>query len=157
MLPDHEKLGYVAARELELLMAGRQAKDTPPFLARPLKIVERESAVASAPAAHILTRAMDFIRKNATKGILPNDVAEFLGISRRLADLRFQQFSGESINESITIWKLDAVKKLLAMTNRPIKTVSEACGYTDLAYLKTLFKRRFGCTMREWRAQNRAL
>ena len=31
------------------------------------------------------------------------------------------------------------------------------CGYTDLAYLKTLFKRRFGCTMRDWRAQNRTL
>ena len=53
--------------------------------------------------------------------------------------------------------KSKMVKKLLATTNRPIKTVSEACGYTDLAYLKTLFKRRFGCTMRDWRAQNRTL
>ena len=43
----------------------------------------------------------------------------------------------------------------LATTSRSIKTVSEACGYADLAYLKTLFKRRFGCTMRDWRAQNR--
>ena len=33
-----------------------------------------------------------------------------------------------------------AVKKLLATTNRPIKTISVSCGYTDLAYLKTLFK-----------------
>ncbi len=51
---------------------------------------------------------------------------------------------------------LDAVKKLLATTDRPIKVISEACGYTDLAYLKTLFKRRFGCTMRDWRRQNHA-
>ena len=84
-----------------------------------------------------------------------NDVADFLGISRRLADLRFQQFSGESINETITYHKLEAVKKLLATTTRPIKIVSEACGYADLSYLKTLFKRRFGCTMRDWRRQNR--
>ena len=155
ILPNHEKLGYVAARELEQLMSGRPRKSSAPFLARPFKIVERESAVASSPAAHLLTRAMDYIRKNATKGIKVNNVVEFLGISRRLADLRFHQFNGETINEAITHYKLEAVKKLLATTNRPIKTVSEACGYADIAYLKTLFKKRFGMTMREWRNQNR--
>jgi len=155
ILPDHEKLGYAAARALERLMAGRDPKDSKPFLIRPVKVVERESAVASTPTAHILSRALDFIRKNAVKGIKVNDVAEELGISRRLADLRFQQFSGETINEAITRQKLDAVKKLLATTDRPIKVISESCGYTDHAYLKTLFKRRFGCTMREWRNQNR--
>ena len=154
ILPDHEKLGYAAARELAYLMAGRTPKNSKPFLIRPVKVVERESAVASTPTAHILSRALDFIRKNAVKGIKVDDVAKALGISRRLADLRFQQFSGETINEAITRHKLEAVKKLLATTARPIKVISEACGYTDLAYLKTLFKRRFGCTMREWRRSN---
>ena len=154
ILPDHEKLGYAAARELERLMSGRAHRGAKPFLIRPVKVVERESAVASTPTAHILSRALDFIRKNAVKGIKVDDVAKYLSISRRLADLRFQQFSGETINEVITRHKLDAVKKLLATTDRPIKVISEACGYTDLAYLKTLFKRRFGCTMRDWRRQN---
>ena len=157
IMPDHEKLGFVAARELERLMSVPKRRSPAPFLARPVKIVERESALACSPAAHLLTRATDFIRKNATKGIRVDDVARFLGVSRRLADLRFQQFSGESINEMITNCKLEAVKKLLATTTRPIKIVSEACGYSDLAYLKTLFKRRYGCTMRDWRKQNRAL
>lgn len=156
IMPNHEKIGYVAARSLEQLMSRRGKAMPPPFLARPLKIVERESAAVSSPATHLLTRATDFIRKNATKGIKVNDVAEFLGISRRLADLRFQQFNGETINETITRCKLDAVKKLLATTKRPIKTISESCGYANLAYLKTLFKRRFGMTMRAWRAQNHA-
>ena len=154
ILPDHEKLGYAVARELEYLMPGHAHKDAKPFLIRPVKVVERESAVASTPTAHILSRALDFIRKNAVKGIKVDDVAKALGILRRLADLRFQQFSGETINEAITRHRLDAVKKLLATTNRPIKVISESCGYTDLAYLKTLFKRRFGCTMRDWRRSN---
>ena len=96
----------------------------------------------------------DFIAQNATRGISARDVATHLGVSRRLADLRFQQFSGETINETIIRCRLDAVKKLLATTNRPIKLVSTACGYADLAYLKTLFKRRFGLTMRAYRAQH---
>ena len=135
-------------------MAERVHKESRPFLIRPVKVVERESAIASTPTSHLLSSALEFIRKNAVKGIRVDDVAKALGISRRLADLRFQQFSGETINEAITRQKLDAVKKLLATTDRPIKVISEACGYTDLAYLKTLFKRRFGCTMRDWRRQN---
>ena len=106
-------------------------------------------SAAPTPTAHILSRALDFIRKNAVKRIKVDDVAKELGISRRLADLRFRQYSGETINEAITRCKLDAVKKLLATTDRPIKVISESCGYTDLAYLKTLFKHRFGSTMRD--------
>jgi len=155
ILPNHEQLGYAAARVLNNLMSGRHARSSGPFLVKPVKVVERESAVASAPAAHLLSRATAYIRKNAAKGIKVKDVASFLGVSRRLADLRFQQFSGETINETITRHRLDAVKKFLATTNRPIKTISEECGYTDPSYLKVLFKRRFGCTMREWRRQNR--
>ena len=154
ILPNHEQLGYAAARVLNNLMSGRHARSSGPFLVKPVKVVERESAVASAPAAHLLSRATAYIRKNAAKGIKVKDVAAFLGVSRRLADLRFQQFSGETINETITRHRLDAVKKFLATTNRPIKTISEECGYTDPSYLKVLFKRRFGCTMREWRRQN---
>jgi len=154
ILPNHEQIGYAAARVLNHLMSGRQTRSSAPFLIKPVKVVERESAVASAPAAHLLSRATAYIRRNAAKGIKVNDVATFLGVSRRLADLRFQQFSGESINEMITRHRLDAVKKFLATTNRPIKTISEECGYIDPSYLKVLFKRRFGCTMREWRRQN---
>lgn len=152
--PDHERLGFVAARELERLMNGRAAKASVAFLARPLKLVERESAATTAPAAHLIERANRFIERNATKGISVGDVVAYLGVSRRLADLRFQQFNKETINEAITRCRLDAVKKLLATTTRPIKLVTVACGYTDLAYLKTLFKRRFGLTMRDYRAQH---
>ena len=156
ILPNHEQLGYAAARTLNNLMVRRSVRSSAPFLVKPVKVVERESAVASAPAAHLLSRATAYIRKNAVKGIKVKDVAAFLGVSRRLADLRFQQFSGEAINETITRHRLDAVKKFLATTNRPIKTISEECGYIDPSYLKVLFKRRFGCTMRDWRRQNRA-
>ncbi|MBR3221985.1 MAG: substrate-binding domain-containing protein [Kiritimatiellae bacterium] len=156
ILPNHEQLGYAAARTLNNLMVGRSVRSSVPFLVKPVKVAERESAIASAPAAHLLSRATAYIRKNAAKGIKVKDVAAFLGVSRRLADLRFQQFSGETINETITRHRLDAVKKFLATTNRPIKTISEECGYIDPSYLKVLFKRRFGCTMRDWRKQNRA-
>ena len=68
------------------------------FRAPPLELVERESATATAPAAHLLARANRFIAQNATRGISARDVATHLGV--------------------------------------------------------TLFKRRFGLTMRAYRAQH---
>ncbi len=108
------------------------------------------------PTARILSRAPDSIRKNAPKVIKVADAVKELGISRRLAGLRFQQFSGETINEAVTRHRLDAVKKLFATADRPVKVISQSCGYTDLAFLKTLFKKRFGSTMRDWHRQNHA-
>ena len=90
--------------------------------------------MATAPAAHLVSRAAEYIRRNATKGIRPDDVARFLGVSRRLADLRFSQFGGESINEAITRTKLEAVKKMLSTTARSIRNISQECGYQDVAY-----------------------
>lgn len=154
IMPDHVKLGFVAARELARLMRGLKA--SAPFRAPPKQLVERESAEATVPAAHIITRATSFIRSQATKGIRVDDVVRFLGISRRLADLRFREFAGETINEMIIRYRLDAVKKLLATTDRSIAKISASCGYTDLVYLKILFKRRFGVSMRDWRKANRS-
>ncbi len=156
ILPDHKKLGCAAARELERLMAGRTPKNSKSFLVRPVKVVERESSVTATPTARILSRAPDSIRKNAPKAIKVADAVKELGISRRLAGLRFQQFSGETINEAVTRHRLDAVKKLFATADRPVKVISQSCGYTDLAFLETLFKRRFGSTMRDWHRQNHA-
>lgn len=148
IMPNHEMLGFVAARELGKLMARKPAM---PFLARPLKLVERESTASAAPAAHLIARALDFIHQNAVKGITVADVVNDLGISRRLADLRFHEYQGETINETITRAKLDAVKKMLSTTTRSIRNVSLACGYPNTTYLKVLFKRRFGMTMGTFR------
>lgn len=148
IMPNHEALGFVAARELGKMMSHRTSS---PFLARPLKLVERESAASTAPAAHLVSRANNYILKNAVKGITVRDVVAHLGVSRRLADLRFQEFSGESINETITNVKLAAVKKMLLTTNRTIHNVSVSCGYENVTYLQALFKRRFGMSMRDFR------
>ncbi|MBR0056244.1 MAG: AraC family transcriptional regulator, partial [Kiritimatiellae bacterium] len=40
---------------------------------------------------------------------------------------------------------------LLVETQTPIGQIGELCGFGDEAHLKRLFRRRFGCTMRDWR------
>jgi len=48
--------------------------------------------------------------------------------------------------------KLLSVVKLLETSCLPIVDVSRKCGFENVNHLKNIFKRRFGMSMREWRA-----
>ena len=99
----------------------------------------------------IAARALAFIEKNAMRGITPRDVVRHLRVSRSLADLRFKEATGTTLQETILLRRLDAVKALLKKTDLGIAEVARRCGYRDANYLKNLFKRKNGVSMRDWR------
>ena len=94
---------------------------------------------------------MAFIFANATKGISPDDVVRHVHVSRRLLDLRFREVTGTSVQTAIRERRLDAVKKFLIETERPIGEIALLSGYQDANYLKNQFKRAFGVSMRTFR------
>jgi AraC-like DNA-binding protein len=75
-----------------------------------------------------------------------------LGVSRRLLDLRFRQVCGKSVLEDILDVRLAEVKRMLNDTDRTIIQIGRDCGFNDPDNLKRLFRKRFGTSMREWRA-----
>ena len=155
VLPDTEEEGFKAAEALDLLMNG----DLPPrphtILCRVKGVVERESTAPIAPAGQLIRRAIAFIRKNADKSVRVPDVVAYLGVSRRLADKRFRELQGETILETITRFRLEEIKRRLVSSRLPINRLSIACGFTNLNYLKCLFKRHVGVSMLEYRKKNK--
>lgn len=148
--PDFEKEGYLAAQTLDSMMAG----NTPPsrtILVGVKKIVRRESTTEESTAGKLVQKAIAYIDLHALEGIEVSDVVRHLKCSRRLADLRFRELQGRSILDAITERRLDEVKRLLAGTKEKIDTIAAICGYTNPNYLKNLFKKRFGMSMREFR------
>ena len=116
------------------------------------RIVERESTRPPAPAAVLIERAMKFIANNATKGIRPQDVAEHLGISRTLLDLRFRETGNATVGELIQERRLAALSTMLRKSRSPIFRAIKDCGFGSVNHAKAVFKKRFGMSMREWRA-----
>ena len=152
--PDHVRLGELAAAALRKVMANPNA---PPFetLSSVKTIVERQSARHTMPAARLVERAQAFIRRNAVKGIGAADVVRHLGVSRRLADMRFRQLTGGTILGAILKARLAALQRRLRDTDAPIAKVTAACGFRGENYAKRLFKSRFGVSMSEWRSAGR--
>ena len=151
---DFEREGYVAARELQAMMLRRRAPAKREILCGVKEVVFRASTSALKTHTALVQRAKEFIDQHAFEGITAADVVARLHVSRSLADLRFREVTGTSILEAILARRLDEVKRLLRETNLRISEIAARCGYRDANYLKNLFKKRTGMSMREWRAQN---
>lgn len=156
IMPDSEQEGMSAAAALDLLMSGdRYRTNRHDVVCRVKGVVERASATPVAPAGNLIRRALAFIRRNAARDIRVPDVVTHLGVSRRLADKRFREYQGESVLQAITRTRLEEVKRRLRETKMSIKAISSACGFPDANYLKILFRRHVGMSMREWRCNQR--
>ncbi|MBQ6926246.1 MAG: substrate-binding domain-containing protein [Kiritimatiellae bacterium] len=146
-----ETFGYTAARLLDQLMEhpDRPSKDV--VLRCKLNVVTRRSTPEGSPHGHLVTKALAYISSHAIDGIGPNDVAQHLGISRRLLDLRFSQIQHGSVLAAIQEQRLARVKEHLLHSSMTIEQITQACGFGSLNHLKKLFKGRFGMSMRQWR------
>ena len=120
------------------------------------RIVERESTRPPVPATHLIKGALKFISENAVKGIGPKDVAEHLGISRTLLDLRFREMETKTVGEFITERRLYILSAMLQKSKIPAVRLTKECGFGNINHAKAVFKKRFGMTMREWRRRNQS-
>lgn len=91
-------------------------------------------------AAHLVNRAMQYIRENI-----------YLGVSRRLADLRLKQFQGETVASLISHARLDEAARWLKTSRITCSKIAKACAYENPKHLSNAFRRRFGMSMTDYR------
>ena len=150
--PDYEGSGYRAAAELEALMSSTRPEPPRRIYLPARTVVGRGSTKPIPPASVLVRRGLSFIRAHACEGLRVDDVAAYLGASRRLVELRFRQICGKSVRESIENERLERVKRLLHGSDRPIALIAEQTGFKTVSHLSTLFKKRFGVSPRAYRA-----
>lgn len=149
---DQEQFGTMAMETIDKMMRRRSGKKKLTII-RDLKIFERSSTRPPPTSSHLTDRAVNFIERHALEGISAKDVVAHLGISHRLADLRFSQATGSTIQREIEKRKLKNVLRLLTTTNMPINKISVLSGYANPQRLKYVFKQRYGCSMSDWRSK----
>jgi len=145
-----ESYGFLAARELQarmMLPNNRKAISAP----TDFTIIDRQTTSEKSSVNAIVHDGLAFISTYATSGIKVPDVVRHLNVSRRLADLRFQQATGKSILQTIITSKTDAAKRLLKITSLSIAEIAPRCGFANPNYFKNVFVRTVGTSPRAWR------
>jgi LacI family transcriptional regulator len=149
---DSQRLGYAAARMLDSLMSGEAAPDVPVLLP-PAGLVVRQSSDIVAIDDPQLAAAVRFIREHATRGATTADVLRRVPVSRRVLDRQMHAVLGRSIADEIARVRFVKVKDLLAETDLPLAAIAERSGFAYPQSMAEAFKRRFGLTPGEFRAE----
>jgi LacI family transcriptional regulator len=154
VMTDGESGGYRAAEMLDALMRGEYRKQRVDYYG-PLYVARRHSTEAMMIDDRIVAEAIEFIRINITSPIGVGDVARQLEKSRRFLELRFKNALGRTVSEEILRGRMERVRNLLVGTDLRITEIAILCGFQNEYYLSTVFKRRFGITMSQFRNKNR--
>lgn len=147
---DAERACYEAAHLLNELMRHTTRKRHV-ITYGPSHVVSRYSTDTTQIKDVVVVRALEFIALNACSGIGVPDVVRHICASRRLAEQHFRRALGHTILEEIRHVRLERVCKHLKETNLPISEIARVCGFDSESHLGTVFRKQFGCTMRDYR------
>lgn len=121
--------------------------------AAPQMVIRRESSRPIRVLNARCVKALELIRREAVNGLNVSQVAEAMGCSRRMAELRFREAVGHTIFDEIQEVRLSHALALLSHPEQAIEPIANLCGWRSPVTLKRLFHARYGMTMSDWRAQ----
>ena len=150
ILPGHVRMGFRMAREMDALLKGRANLGKPIFIP-PIGVIERTSTTPVLPAAALIRRAKGFISARGCDRIGVADIVGHLGVSRRLAELRFRQIEGKSLRRALEDHRLGEAKALLKRTNLSISEIARRCGFSGQNRLCHVFTARTGLSPTQYR------
>ncbi len=153
IIPGHAMMGTRAALEIKKLIEGEKSPDENIFIA-PVGIAERTSSKSTLPATTMVRNIKKFIENNKTNHYGIADIVQYLGVSRRLAELRFQQLEGKTIHQAIESARLNEAKRLLRKTSYSISEIAKRSGFSGQNRFSHLFKERFGMSPKRWRCES---
>ena len=153
--PDFELEGFLAAKELDRMLT-HPRQSTRRIRPTPVKgVVVRASTRLGNSADGLVQAGMDFIHNNFSRRISVLSVTRAMGVSRRLAELRFRQVRGAPIGATIIDVRLRHVQHLLKTTKLSVAEIAHDSGFADASYMTRLFRKRTGRTPRDWGSPGR--
>jgi LacI family transcriptional regulator len=150
VVPDHERVGYEAAKLLDRVRAGEAGAGAAVYVS-PGGLVSRQSSDVLALVDHEVADAIAFIREHACLGLGVNEVCRELALSRSTLQRRFRSLLGHTIHDEIMRVRLKRAQELLAETDMPIATIARRCGFGRQQYLGFVFRTRLGLTPASFR------
>ena len=145
-----EETGYQAAALLDRLMDGKRPPKRIPEI-KPAGVIIRCSTDVLATHDKDLVRAVRYIREHACRPISPDDVVQFVNISRTSLESRCRDVLGRSLHQEIRKVQIDTARTLLADTDLPIKQIALRAGFKNVQYLTRVFSSIVGQPPAEYR------
>ena len=101
--------------------------------------------------------ATSFIEQNFQNDISVEDIAAFCNLNRSYFGKIFRDAVGKSPQEFLISYRMTKAAELLKLTDLMIGDISNAVGYPSQLHFSRAFKKTYGISPREWRAENKVI
>jgi len=99
---------------------------------------------------------IQYISNHVNQKLSVTDLALSLNMDRSTLSKRFKRELGFNISEFIMRRKLEEAKSLLHHTDKTVSEISEYLCFSTQSYFQNVFKRKYGCTPKDYRRNIRA-
>ncbi len=138
-----EAIGHEAARRLDELLDQRRQPRAMTLFA-PLGVAARASTDPRPADDEVVARAIDFIHAHLDGPLNVGQLVQHVKVSRRLLEQRFAKSLGRSPLAEIRRIRIEAARRMLTETDRKIKDIAEATGFSSSEQFSTIFRRETG-------------
>lgn len=149
-----DRIGYEAARRLELLLAG-ETPDPLKLALPPVRVQVRQSSDVVATDDADISAAIRWIRQHAHTRVQVGDLVSQLTVGRRTLERKFRDVLGTGVGEQIRNRRLELARALLADTDLPVGLVAERAGFNDSRHLSVAFREVYATTPSAFRRSAR--
>lgn len=145
-----EAAGYESAKLIDNMIDTKKLSGKH-IMVLPSYIVQRQSTDILAVKDIDVSKAIQFIKKNAKNKICVEDVVKATIINRRVLERRFKTAIHRSIYDEIQNIRVELIAKLLIETDLSISQITSYFNFTDAEHISRYFKRKKGIGLREFR------
>lgn len=89
----------------------------------------------------LVNKATEYISNNISEKIKIENICKFIGTNASTLNFKFRREFNCSIGEFITASKIKLARKLLVSTTYSVTQIAEKCGYENVYYFSTAFKK----------------
>jgi transcriptional regulator GlxA family with amidase domain len=158
--------GMTAGLDLALAMV---EKDCGPELARAVahKMVmhqqrsggqsQHSEMLDLAPKSDRIQNALNYARKNLSRALTVEELAEKVSLSPRQFSRVFAAETGQSPAKAIEGLRLEAARLLIEQSRHPLEVIARETGFRDRRHMREAFMRGFGVPPQSMRREVRAL
>ena len=145
------RMGLEAARLLDGLMRG-EPPPSKPILIEPTEVVARASTNVLHITDPAVKKAIEFMQSHFSEPIKIDTVAEAVGVSRRLLEMRFRSERNTSPAEFLIHLRLQKAKSMIvSQTRRPTEEIARTSGFGTGKNLRAAFRRILNASPNDFR------
>lgn len=153
LLPDFEKSGVLVLETARRLVSNAsKTAGTIRHVYSGVKTIERMSTRDINASGKIVSRALKLIEKSFSNPefSIPR-LAQSLGISRRLLDMRFSEVTGKTAHDALCARRIEEARHLLSTSHMSISEIAERSGFASQSTFRAIFISREGKSPKSFR------